>query len=132
VSALKRFAAVLLSLVGFSCSQPTPELIEGGLYATPQESGGFAVLKVLKIDEGGVHVRLYSNRFAELPTSLDESSLYMAGQNRAPDEELGMGHAPISSASFASWGARFVQQSSVAEDELEGYQIWLEAEGGYF
>jgi hypothetical protein len=56
----------------------------------------------------------------------------MAGQDRKPDEGLGMGHVPLSKKTFLAWNARFFQQSTVTEAELEGYKIWLEAQGGYF
>jgi hypothetical protein len=114
----------------FGCSRSS--LVEGGLYYTPGEQGGYSVLKILKLDDGGVHVRLYSNQFTEPPMKIDESTLYMAGMNRKSGESLGMGHAPISKKSFAGWNAKFVQQSTVREEELEDYKMWLEAKGGYF
>ena len=43
-----------------------------------------------------------------------------------------MGHCPVSKKSFLSWGATFVQQSTVSAEELEGYKMWLDAKGGYF
>lgn len=114
----------------FGCSRNT--LVEGGLYSMPGEQGGYAVLKILKLDDGGVHVRLYSNQFAEPPAKIEESTLYLAGMKRKPGESLGMGHAPLSKKNFAGWNAKFVQQSVVQENELQGYQMWLEAKGGYF
>ena len=90
------------------------------------------MFKVLKIDNGGFHVRLYSNQFPESPRKLEESKLYMAGVDRKPNERLGMGHCPVSKKSFLGWGATFIQQSTVSPEELEGYKMWLEAKGGYF
>ena len=107
-------------------------LPEGALCAIPQEDGTWSMLKILKTDDHGVHVRLYSNAFNELPTSVDEGSLYLAGVDLKPGEHLGMGHMPISYASFRGWGASFVQQSSVSEEELDGYALWRDAEGGYW
>ncbi len=106
--------------------------VEGGLYSMPAEEGGYGVLKILKLDDGGMHVRMYSNRFDKPPAKLDESTLYMAGMDRQPGEALGMGHLPIGKRSFASWQATFIQQSSVSEEELKGYRMWQEASGGYF
>ena len=104
----------------------------GGLYVTRKEDGSYTALKVLKTDDGGVHVRLYSNKYPNRPNSIDESELYIAGFDRKPGEELGMGHAPVSWDSFRKWRAEFVQQSTVTDKELEGYKIWREAGGGYF
>lgn len=105
---------------------------EGGLYVTEQEDGRFVPLKILKLDAQGVHVRVYSNMYPEPPAHIDESTLYMAGMERPDDVPMGMGHLPISTASFSGWEARFVQPSTVAAEELEGYEVWRDAEGGYF
>lgn len=107
-------------------------LVEGGIYSTRNENGSYSVLKILKLDPQGVHVRLYSNQFADHPSKLDEAKLYMAGIDRKPGESLGMGHLPISRRSFATWGIRFVKIAPVKQDELEGYEMWREASGGYF
>jgi hypothetical protein len=129
---MKPLLLVLMGFLSFLAGCSGPKLVEGGLYTTPAEKGGYSVLKVLKLDERGVHVRLYSNHFAEPPKKIDESRLYMAGMNRKPGETLGMGHAPVSKQSFEGWKATFVQQSTVKEEELEGYKMWLEGKGGYF
>jgi len=107
-------------------------LKEGGLYHFPNEDGSYGVLKILKLDEGGVHIRQYSNKFSSAPSAVEESTLYMAGMDRKPEENLGMGHLPISKNGFAGWRATFVQQSSVNDEELEGYKMWHDAKGGYF
>ncbi len=109
-----------------------PKWVEGGLYSTLSEDGSYSVLKILKMDDHGFHVRLYSNQFAEAPSKVDESALYMVGMDRKPNERLGMGHIPVSKKSFSSWGATFLQQSAVSQEELEGYKMWLEDKGGYF
>ena len=126
------FIIVIMGLFAslFGCSRPG--LVEGGLYYTRKENGSYFVLKILKTDELGVHVRLYSNQFSEPPKRIDESTLYMAGIDRKPNEALGMGHAPLSRKSFEGWKATFFQKSTVNAAELDGYKMWLEAKGGYF
>lgn len=109
-----------------------PGLVEGGLYYTAEPKGGYAVLKVLKLDPQGVHLRLYSNVFSSPPQKIDANTLYIADQPLKPGETRGMGHVPVSRQGFESWHAVFFQQSTVKEEELEGYKIWLEAKGGYF
>lgn len=133
VSPLMKLPTFILSwFCLISCAFGQTPLVEGGLYSTRQENGTYSVLKILKLDPNGVHVRLYSNQFSEHPSQLDEKVLYIAGMNRKPNESLGMGHAPISRRSFSSWGARFIKVVPVTADELEGYNMWREAEGGYF
>jgi hypothetical protein len=113
-----------------SCSRT--EYVEGGLYYTEGEAGTYAVLKILKIDDGGYHLRLYSNMYSEPPDHIDESTLYIVGADHKPNETLGMGHVPISKDSFTSWNAHFIQQSTVKVEELDGYKIWRDASGNYF
>ncbi len=122
----------LMGLLAFFTGCMRHGLREGGLYYTPAEKGGYSVLKILKVDSGGVHVRIYSNAFDQPPEKVDEASLYLAGVDRKPNETLGMGHLPISKSSFSGWGAVFIQKSTVTDGELEGYKMWLEAKAGYF
>ena len=129
---LKRLFSVLLGTTRTTSPAADRRWIEGGLYVVPRENGNFVPLKILKVDDHGVHIRIYSNLYPTPPTHIDESILYMAGVDKREDEPLGMGHLPISGESFSGWGAAFVQQSSVGAEELEGYQMWLEADGGYF
>ena len=45
---------------------------------------------------------------------------------------FGMGHLPLSKPAFGSWRPVKVGSEPVADDELEGYRMWLEARGGYW
>lgn len=110
------------------------DIKQGYFYATPREKGGYNVLKVLKTDHEGLHIRLYSNVYPNLPTDLDITTLYLAGLDEQSEQiDLGMGHLPISFDSFMTWQAVPLNQfEPVSEDQLEGYRMWQEAEGGYF
>lgn len=103
-------------------------------YLTPREEGGYTVNKVLYKDEQGVHLRTYSNIFYDIPTQLDTNKLFIAGMDDISDEvAMGMGHIPVSFASFMTWQAIDLNTcQTVDESELKGYRIWQEAEGGYF
>lgn len=109
---------------------------EGALYAVPDD-GRYQVVKVLRIDQIGAHVATFSNRYDQLPHSVDESTLYRRGfaedfSDLHSGEPMGIGHLPLSSDTFAGWQPMFIQQSSVRDDELTGYRSWLESSGGYF
>jgi hypothetical protein len=123
---------LLFSIVAFACGARQPTYVVGGLYSVPAERGRFSIVKILRVDPEGVHLRMYSNTFDRRPTDIDEKTLYMVGVDHKFDEVLGMGHAPISKKSFSTWGAGFIKAVPVREDELEGYKIWLDAKGGYF
>ena len=123
-------ALLVSALTG--CSSKTGDLKEGGLYAFKADNGSYSVMKLLKVESGGVHVKIYSNQFDSPPTQVDESKLYLAGLNHKPDETLGVADAPISGETFQNYKATFVQQSTVTPEELEGYNIWKKANGKYF
>ena len=114
----------------FGCSQS--KLVDGGLYCIQNKDGSYSVLKILKLNRQGVHVSVYSNQYSTPPIKVDEATLYMAGVNSKPDETMGMGHVPLSNKSFQNWKATFLQQSTVKNEELEGYKMWLDDKGGYF
>ncbi len=108
---------------------------EGGLYRTPSGDGGYGVLKLLKVDAVGVHVRQYSNQFDAPPSHIDERDLFLAPfdpDDTARSVPMGMGHLPVSARTFRAWSPTLVQQSTVHPDELTGYESWREAGGGYF
>jgi len=123
-------ALVLSALAG--CSSKTNGLKEGGLYAFKNDNGSYSVLKLLKVEGSGVHVKVYSNQFDSPPTQVDESKLYLAGLNHKPDETLGVADVPLSGESFQNYKATFVQQSTVTPQELEGFNTWKKANGKYF
>lgn len=125
-------AAVALIAILLQTRRVGDQYVEGGLYSVAAENGGYAVVKILRIDNRGVHLRLFSNIFRERPRHVDPRTLYLAGMDHKPNEQLGMGHAPISYESFRTWNAMFIQKEAVQPGELDGYRMWKEAKGGYF
>ncbi len=101
------------------------EIVVGGLYASRNEDGSYGVLKVLVVDDFAVHLRSYKNRFSEIPKNLDASVLSLGGIDD-PDG-FGVGHFPLAKEGFWNSEPVFLKQESVAEDELEGYRIYLDA-----
>lgn len=93
--------------------------------------GKYSLFKIVKIDAPGVHLRLYSNLFSAAPKRINEATLYVAGTPRKDADTVGLEHLPVSNRSFSKWKATFVQQSTVAAGELDGYAVWLER-GGHF
>jgi hypothetical protein len=128
--------AIVLIRVLLRVLSPRPrqkqDWAEGGLYSVEAEGGRFAVAKILKLDDGGVHIRMYSNRFDARPTDVDPATLYMAALNHNPGEHPGIGHIPISRASFQSLNPLLIKVAAVDAAELAGYNVWLEGSGSYF
>jgi hypothetical protein len=105
----------------------------GDLVSVMTDDGRFGVMKVLAVDERGVHARLYVQRFARRPGPADLGELSMAPFGPGHDNPFSIGHMPLSCSSFAAWQPELISRGSVvAEDELEGYHMWQEAKGGYF
>ena len=108
--------------------------MEGGLYAILDDSGvGYKVLKILKIDDYGFHIRIYNNLFRNIPKTLDPYTLSMGPSDiEEQDNIISHGHLPISKEHFYNWKMHFIMRTEISPDELVGYKIWLEHEGGYF
>lgn len=104
--------------------------VPGALYSVNDGEGNYCVAKVLAADSGGVHLRLFKNKYANRPSCVDPSTLDL-GSVHDPDG-FGIGHMPLSHSAFHAWLPQFLFASSLGEDELEGYRYWLEAGGGYF
>jgi hypothetical protein len=119
-------------LVGCSGSGGNTALKEGGIYSFKNNNGAYSVLKILKVESGGLHIRVYSNQFDSPPTKVEESMLYMAGRNPKPNEILSEPDVALLKKSFDNYKATFVQQSTVKDDELEVYKAWKQAGGQYY
>ncbi len=70
---------------------------------------------------------MYSNKFSSRPQMVDTSALTLGGIHDAAG--FGIAHLPLSHESFINSRPVFIQQSSVTEEELEGYKMW-KADGG--
>jgi len=127
-----RIRALLLGLLTFACRAKAPTYVQGGLYSVPYEQNKYLIVKVLKVDPDGVHVRTYSNVFTSRPQDIDEHKLYLAGMNHKPEEALGMGHIPLAKQAFDQWKPQLIKVVPVRDEELEGYKMWLDAKGGFF
>ena len=54
---------------------------------------------MLAVDEVGVHVRLYKNKWKERPEKVDASTLSLGGVD--DKDGFGMGHLPLTKRTFA-------------------------------
>ncbi len=89
-------------------------------------------MKVLATDAGGVHARLYVQRFPVRPSAADLGELTTAPFGTDHANPFSIGHLPLSYASFSGWEPQALIRCTVEPDELEGYEMWREASGGYF
>jgi hypothetical protein len=98
---------------------------EGDLYSVRSGDGRYSVAKILKLEEGVVHLRIYANRYPERPLEVRDEDLTLG---TVFDEEFGLGHLPFDAAAFETWEPQLLRHGTVEEEELEGYQMWREAE----
>lgn len=99
-----------------------PELVTGGLYASPHSDGTYSIIKVLVIDDFALHLRTYANRFKTIPYALDPAQLTLG--SLGDDGGFGIGHFPVSHAGAGVEDWVFLMQQPVLHDELDGYRIW--------
>lgn len=127
----KLLAALGLDARYDRAARDVPSPVAGDLWSVLTEDGRYGVMNVLAVDEVGVHARLYAQRFKERPRSFDGVSL--TTEPFKPGEiPFSMGHVPLSNASFRGWEPQPIAPGTVDEDELEGFRMWQEAQGGYF
>lgn len=108
------FPAAILSLI--ACSPPPSNLIEGGVYVSHNDDGSFSVSKILVLEPDVVHIRLYANTFKTIPNDLNSAEL-----------EYAIGHTPLEKRNFLYWEPALFKVEEVSEEELEGYQYYMEA-----
>ena len=101
--------------------------VEVGLYITCS-SKLYGILKVLKIAEEIVHVRLYKNKYKEMPTGVAYGSLQLGSID--DKNGFGTGHLPMGRETFASWRPQLHQHSLVESQELDACGAWKESHDG--
>jgi hypothetical protein len=106
-----------------------PSYSPGDLYSVKDEHG-FKIVKVLVNEQDVLHIRIYKNLFRERPEHADQIKLIL-GSIEDP-HGFGIGHMPISKSEFSSWQPEFIAHSKVTPEELEGYQLWKQSNGGVF
>ena len=96
-----------------------------GLYSVERGDSTFGVVKVLALDPHIVHARLYRNKLESRPKSIDPALLSLGSVFTG--EDIGIGHTPLALESFLAWKPVLLQETEVTDDELVGYQYWLES-----
>lgn len=100
----------------------------GGLYSATAEEGKYSIVKVLAIDTSAIHIRVYKNKFDKRPKNVDVSILSLGTIH--DKDGFGIGHLPLDKENFKQWEPKFIKQDKVSDEELEGYKMWKEANGG--
>jgi len=108
------------------------ELVAGDVVTVTCDDGLFGVMKVLAVDGHGVHARLYVQRFDRRPITAGLGELSTAPFGPDYDNPLSIGHMPLTYEAFAGWQPSPLYREPVLDEELEGYRMWQEADGGYF
>lgn len=116
--------------VGCTSKQPETTLKAGGLYSLEDEDGSFRVAKILVLDDSAVHIAIYGNKFSTRPKTVDPASLTFGSVD--DEEGFGMMHLPLAREAFLRDRPVFISQTTVTEEELEGYNMWKEGGGGVF
>ncbi len=103
----------------------------GGLYSFTQRGkrGPFGIVKILVLEPKIVHVRVYNPCFSVRPTVVED--LDQGVESLLSDWTIG--HLPLALNEFVkAWQPVLLVETRVEEEELEGYNIWKEDQGGVF
>jgi hypothetical protein len=104
----------------------------GQLLSVRTDEGDYAVMKLLAVDGTGVHARLFVQRFSSRPKASTLPDLTLAPFGHGHNNPFSIGHMPLSLRSFLGWQPEVIGEQPVANGELDGYQEWRDAKGGYF
>ncbi len=113
-------------------ASPKTPFKAGDLLSVLAEDGQFGVMKVLAVDDYGIHVRLYTQRFSERPQHSDPHDLSIMPASLEHLNPFSFGHMPFRHSSFDSWEPQLLGSEPVSEEELAGYRYWRKERGGYF
>jgi hypothetical protein len=116
----------------------------GGVYSVALDDRGYAVARVLATGRRSVHVRVYSNRYRDRPTTMERSELFLAPtpdlsdaalnatrpENRPDPGAFAIGHLPLRPASFAAWRPRLIRVEPLQSGDLEDYRAWRASNKG--
>lgn len=127
---IRWLVALLLSAL-LALPAAAQELVEGGLYVVDNEGVGYRPLKIVKLDAEGVHVRMFSNVYSNVPARIRQDDLLISDRDLPPYLPFGFRHIPFRRASFEDLKPIFIERSTVSEDEMSEYEIWLGKDGGY-
>jgi hypothetical protein len=104
--------------------------LPGNVFSARGTSDEYVIAKILGIDSVGVHIRLYKEKFFKRPVLIQTSTLTLGSIN--DNDGFGFGHLPIVRELFASWEPVLITTETLEEEELEGYKMWSDHNGGYF
>ena len=76
-------------------------LSAGDICSIENGSGGFGIVKILALEPGAVHIRLYKEKFASRPDFIDATGLSLGTVH--DEDGFGIGHLPLSARNFAQW-----------------------------
>jgi hypothetical protein len=110
----------------------------GGVYSIAVDARGYAIARVLATGRRNVHVRVYSNRYGDRPTTIERSQLFLAPipdltdaalnatqpDSRPDPGAFAIGHLPLRRASFAAWRPRLIRIEPLEATDLEEFRAW--------
>jgi hypothetical protein len=103
------------------------ELFEGAYYSLV-DGDRFSIAKVLKLEPGIVHVRIYQQHFQQRPRAIDPGALTLGTIHDI--DRLGIGHLPLRLGTFIDHEPVFLAHAEVKPEELQGYNLWKETADG--
>jgi hypothetical protein len=98
---------------------------EGDLCSVRSGDGEYVVAKILKLEEGATHVRVYAKTYEKRPTEVPDEDLYLG---TVFDDDFGLGHLPLDADAFEHWEPQVIRHTELEPEELEGYEMWRDAE----
>jgi hypothetical protein len=94
----------------------------GDVCAVEWSEEEYRLVKILAMEDGIVHVRLYADKFVDRPFEAGPDVV----SHGLIHTSFGIPHLPLSADDFAAWLPGVVGHEDVRPEELEGYELWHE------
>lgn len=97
-------------------------IVPGGIYSLQTGSSRFQVVRVIAIEECGVHFHMYGKWFEEVPDYVDLDDL----------QETSTTYMPFRWWPFYVMGPEFLSHGPLLPEDMESYRRWREEDGMYW
>lgn len=104
--------------------------IVGGYYSIEIRDKEYRLIKILSVNEYGLHIALYKGRFTVRPKLIIVDELSYGSP--LDDQDYGMAHLPFTRELFEACDPVFIETGMVCTNELEGYRTWVKQKGSYW
>lgn len=121
-----KFIPCAVFLIALLAACIKPDYKAGDVYSVDTGEEMFRVVKVLAVDSGLIHIKIYPAQFRTRPAQVNTKEL---GTSKPGTQNTGAAYIPFEKDLFKEWEPELIKNEPVTEEELEPYRVWKESTG---